>query len=256
MWQCPKCKRDFKSAGKDHFCVPITAIDEYIAEQDESIRPLLQQVRECIRAAAPESMEKISWRMPTFWQGENLIHFAAFKKHFGIYPGDLSLNPFEDRLDGYRRTKGAIQFPYDKPVDFELIADITRWRVAAVADKTKPNEKTYEYEAVIQESEVGKGGAYVVFPYDVRDEFGKGRVKVHATFDGEPYDGSVVNMGVKNPDGLVCYISGIRKDIRVKIYEEQDKIDDERNRLIDETKKKLVQKVKNRLIFTVRWRIV
>jgi hypothetical protein len=77
--------------------------------------------------------------------------------------------------------------------------------------------KTYEYDAIIQASEVGKGGAYVPFPYDVRAEFGKGRVKVHATFDGEPYDGSVVNMGVKNADGSVCYIIGVLKDIRVRI---------------------------------------
>lgn len=75
--------------------------------------------------------------------------------------------------------------------------------------------KTYEYEAIIQPAD--KGGAYVVFPHDVRAEFGKGRVKVHATFDGEPYDGSVVNMGVKNPDGSVCYIIGILKDIRARI---------------------------------------
>jgi len=56
-----------------------------------------------------------------------------------------------------------------------------------------------------------------VFHYDVRKEFGKGRVKVHATFDGEPYDGSIVNMGIKNTDGSVCYIIGLRKDIREKI---------------------------------------
>jgi len=79
------------------------------------------------------------------------------------------------------------------------------------------NDKIYEYDAVIQASEVGKGGAYVVFPYDVRAEFGKGRVKVHAAFDGEQYDGSIVNMGLKNPDGSVCYIIGILKDIRAKI---------------------------------------
>lgn len=79
------------------------------------------------------------------------------------------------------------------------------------------NDKIYEYDAVIQSSEVGKGGAYVVFPFDIRAEFGKGRIKVHATFDGEPYDGSIVNMGVNNPDGTVCYIIGILKDIRNKI---------------------------------------
>jgi len=79
------------------------------------------------------------------------------------------------------------------------------------------NPKTYEYEAIIQASEIGKGGAYVVFPYDVRVEFGKGRAKVHATFDGVHYDGSVVNMGVKNPDGSICYIIGVLKEIRAKI---------------------------------------
>lgn len=65
------------------------------------------------------------------------------------------------------------------------------------------NSKIYQYDAVIQSAD--NGGAYAVFPYDIRSEFGKGRVKVHATFDGEPYDGSTVNMGVKNADGSVCY---------------------------------------------------
>ena len=78
------------------------------------------------------------------------------------------------------------------------------------------NAKIYEYESMIYNAEQ-KGGAYVIFPYDIREEFGKGRVKVHATFDGEPYDGSVVNMGVKNEDGSVCYIIGLRKDIRLRI---------------------------------------
>lgn len=78
------------------------------------------------------------------------------------------------------------------------------------------NDKTYEYEALIHAAEQ-KGGAYVPFPYDIREEFGCGRVKVHATFDGVPYDGSIVNMGVKNEDGSVCYIIGLRKDIRSEI---------------------------------------
>ncbi len=55
------------------------------------------------------------------------------------------------------------------------------------------------------------------FPYNIRDEFGKGKIKVHVTFDGIPYEGSIVNMGVKNEDGSTCYIIGVRKDIRVKI---------------------------------------
>jgi len=82
------------------------------------------------------------------------------------------------------------------------------------------NGNIYEYDAMIQSSDIGKGGAYVLFPYDIREEFGKGRVKVHATFDGEPYDGSIVNMGVKNPDGSVCYILGLLKEIRTKIHKQ------------------------------------
>ena len=79
------------------------------------------------------------------------------------------------------------------------------------------NEKIYEYDTMIQSSTIGSGGAYVTFPYDLRAEFNKGRVKVHATFDGESYEGSIVNMGLKNADGSVCYIIGILKDIRTKI---------------------------------------
>jgi len=75
------------------------------------------------------------------------------------------------------------------------------------------NPKTYEFKAIIQKVP-DIDGAYVEFPYNLKTEFGKGRVKVHATFDNEPYDGSIVNMGLKNPDGSICYIIGLRKDIR------------------------------------------
>lgn len=78
------------------------------------------------------------------------------------------------------------------------------------------NDKIYEFEAMITPVPE-KGGAYVRFPYDIREEFGKGRVKVDVTFDGEPYSGSIVNMGMKNEDGSICYIIGIRKDIQAKI---------------------------------------
>jgi len=74
----------------------------------------------------------------------------------------------------------------------------------------------YEFDAVIQKVP-GQDGAYVAVPFDIRTEFGKGRLKAHATFDGLSYEGSVVNMGVKNPNGSVCYIIGVRKDIRASI---------------------------------------
>lgn len=74
----------------------------------------------------------------------------------------------------------------------------------------------YEYDAVLHELP-DNGGAYVAFPWDIRQEFGKGRVKVHAEFDGIPYDGSIVNMGIKSPDGTVCYIIGVLKAIRKQL---------------------------------------
>jgi len=78
------------------------------------------------------------------------------------------------------------------------------------------SENTYKFEAKI-EKVPDQDGAYIAVPFDIKEKFGKGRLPVNATFDGEPYTGSIVNMGVKNPDGSVCYILGIRKDIRAKI---------------------------------------
>ena len=73
--------------------------------------------------------------------------------------------------------------------------------------------KRYEYNAILHEN-ADNGGAYVAFPWNIREELGKGRVKVHARFDGIPYDGSIVNMGLKNEDGSVCYVLGVLKAIR------------------------------------------
>ena len=74
----------------------------------------------------------------------------------------------------------------------------------------------YEYDAVLHELD-DSGGAYVIFPWDLRKEFGKGRLKVHALFDGISYEGSVVNMGLKNEDGSICYIIGVLKSIRKQL---------------------------------------
>ena len=129
MWKCQKCGRVFENTEQNHSCVKQDSIDEYIAAQAEDVQPVLQRIRETIRAAAPEATEKISWQMPTFWQGENLIHFAAFKKHIGLYPGGEATTEFADRLSGYKTSKGAIQLPLGKPIDYELITDIVLWRV-------------------------------------------------------------------------------------------------------------------------------
>lgn len=104
---------------------------------------------------------------------------------------------------------------------FQIVA--TQYEMVYCLDETATDSqsetedrKCYKFQAQI-EPVPDKGGAYVRFPYDIRKEFGKGRVKAEITFDGEPYSGSIVNMGIKNEDGSVCYIIGVRKDIRKKI---------------------------------------
>jgi uncharacterized protein YdhG (YjbR/CyaY superfamily) len=88
MWKCPKCGRSFNNQNQDHFCgEPPKTIDEYIALQTESVQPLLIKVRDTIRDVLPDAEERISWSMPTYWRKQNIIHFAAFKMHLGVYPG-------------------------------------------------------------------------------------------------------------------------------------------------------------------------
>ena len=78
------------------------------------------------------------------------------------------------------------------------------------------DQKRYEFDGIIHEVP-DNGGAYVIFPWNIREEFGKGRLKVHAEFDGIPYDGSIVNMGVKDGNGNMCYVIGLLKSIRKQL---------------------------------------
>ena len=86
-----------------------------------------QAVREAIRVSLPEAQERISWSMPTYWKGRNIIHFAASKKHLGIYPGDEATAAFAEELSGYDISKGTIRIPYDQPLPEELIRRIAQW---------------------------------------------------------------------------------------------------------------------------------
>ena len=128
MWQCPKCGREFKNQDQNHFCseAPNT-IDSYIEAQAKEVQPLLHQVRNTIRTTLPEAEERISWKMPTYWKKHNIIHFAAFKKHIGVYPGENAMVHFAGRLTEYKTSKGAIQLPYDKTLPLDLIAEIAKW---------------------------------------------------------------------------------------------------------------------------------
>ena len=130
MWKCPKCGRSFKNENQSHYCgkAPET-IDEYILAQDEEIQSHLRSIREAIRDELPDATEKISWSMPTWWQGHNIIHFAAQKKHIGLYPGPEAVVQFAEKLDqtGYKYSKGSIQIPYSDDLPLILIAEIASW---------------------------------------------------------------------------------------------------------------------------------
>ena len=126
-WKCPKYGREFKRVEQPHYCGKPTTVDEYIAAQEESVQPRLRQLRAVLRAALPEAEERISWSMPTYWRGQNLIHFAAAKKHIGLYPGGEATTVFAGELSAFDVSKGTIRLPLDRELPAELITRIARW---------------------------------------------------------------------------------------------------------------------------------
>jgi uncharacterized protein YdhG (YjbR/CyaY superfamily) len=114
-----------------------TTIDEYIAQCPEEVQETLQKVRAAIKAAAPQAVEGISYRMPAFFQDGTLVWFAAFKHHVGLYPTASGIEAFRDELKGYKSSKGAVQFPLDKPIPYDLISRIVKYRVAESQRKKK-----------------------------------------------------------------------------------------------------------------------
>lgn len=108
----------------------IATIDEYITQFPPEIRTRLESLRKVIRKAAPEAVEKISWRMPTFALNGNLVHFAAHKNHIGFYPGANGIEVFKGKLSEYKSSKGAVQFPHSKPLPLELVREIVAFRVS------------------------------------------------------------------------------------------------------------------------------
>ena len=129
MWKCEKCGREFRNTNQDHYCENVETIDQYIEGQSEEAQIVLHAIRKAIRAAIPDATEKLSWKMPTYWQGHNLIHFAAQKNHLGIYPGADAVAHFAPRLSKYKTSKGAIQFPYKSfgAEQLELVSQIAAW---------------------------------------------------------------------------------------------------------------------------------
>ena len=110
--------------------IAIDSIDAYIAQFPDDVQEKLKTLRKIIGEAAPGAEEKISYRMPTFVLHGNLVHFAAFKSHIGLYPAPSGVEAFNPELSAYRSGKGSIQFPMDEPLPDELIGRIVKFRVA------------------------------------------------------------------------------------------------------------------------------
>ena len=112
--------------GKD---AQFKTIDEYIKASPKDVQSILQRLRLTIQKAAPEAVETISYHMPTFkLNGKGLVYFAAFKNHIGFYPIPSGIEAFKKELSRYKQGKGSVQFPIDKPIPYDLVRRIVRFR--------------------------------------------------------------------------------------------------------------------------------
>lgn len=116
-------------------------IDEYIADFPVDVQLLLQKVRTTIKKAAPKAEEAIKYQMPTFVLNGNLIHFAGYKNHIGLYPGSRPIAEFQDELSRYETSKGTIRLPLDKPIPVGLISKITKFCVQRNLAKKKVSHR-------------------------------------------------------------------------------------------------------------------
>jgi uncharacterized protein YdhG (YjbR/CyaY superfamily) len=112
-------------------------IDEYIAGYPAPVQALLQSVRQTIARAVPDAQQKISYGIPTFARHGNLVHFAAFDRHIGLYPGSAAIVAFRAELQAYRCSKGTVRLPLDQPLPLALIARIVAYRIEHDAARAK-----------------------------------------------------------------------------------------------------------------------
>lgn len=125
-----------------------STIEEYIKQFPKEIQEIMEEVRNSIKETIPEAKEKIAWQMPTFTLHGNLIHFAAHKNHLGVYPGPNAIEAFSEELVEFKTSKGAVQFPYSKPIPYELLVKLVKFsaaeninRAEEKASKSKKDQK-------------------------------------------------------------------------------------------------------------------
>jgi uncharacterized protein YdhG (YjbR/CyaY superfamily) len=120
------------------------SIDEYIRTFPPDIQSILEKIRQTIKKAAPGAIETISYQMPAFkLNGKNLVYFAAFKNHIGFYPLPSGITTFEKELSPYARSKGTVQFPLDKPIPYDLVEKIVKFRGGENLAKKKSQTRDY-----------------------------------------------------------------------------------------------------------------
>jgi uncharacterized protein YdhG (YjbR/CyaY superfamily) len=117
--------------------LPPRTIDEYIDSFPVDVQKILHKIRVNIKKAAPEAEEAIKYGIPTFTLKGNLIHFAAFKTHIGLYPAPMAIEEFEKELSVYAAGKGTLRFPLDKPIPYDLIRRITKFRALKNLEKAE-----------------------------------------------------------------------------------------------------------------------
>jgi uncharacterized protein YdhG (YjbR/CyaY superfamily) len=116
-------------------------IDEYIVAFPSDVQEILEKIRLTIREAAPDAEETINYQIPTFTLKGNLVHFAGFKKHIGFYPAPSGIEKFKQELSGYESAKGSVQFPLDKPIPYDLISQIVKFRVKENLERAEAKKK-------------------------------------------------------------------------------------------------------------------
>jgi uncharacterized protein YdhG (YjbR/CyaY superfamily) len=115
----------------------VETIDEYISSYPENAQKTLRKFRQTIRESAPQAQEVISYKIPTFKLNGYLVHFGAFKDHIGFFPTSSGVSAFKKQLHKYKTAAGTIQFPYDKPIPYDLVRKIVKYRVKENSGKRK-----------------------------------------------------------------------------------------------------------------------
>jgi uncharacterized protein YdhG (YjbR/CyaY superfamily) len=115
----------------------VSTVDEYIAQAEPSLQKRLQQMRACIKKAAPKAEENISYQMPAYkLYDKPLVYFAGFEKHIGFYATPTGHEAFVKELSVYKQGKGSVQFPNIEKLPLKLIEKIVKFRA-------KENEEKY-----------------------------------------------------------------------------------------------------------------